>query len=264
MIRVFVAEDSAILRKEIVLTTPWQELGCEVVGEDGNGIAAEQKIRELHPEIVITDIRLPGQTGLEMIERLKDLTGTEYIVISAYSEFDFAITAIKLQVGNYLLKPIRDSELHEAVSNAVKRIQENQMLQTMKQDIGAIVSQNSLSFNSFEKELYPVSNPYLKKATQYMEANLSSPLTVGEVAEHLNISGSYLNKIFRKELSCSFNEYLTFQRIKQAIALIRQTDCKIYEISEQVGYKDYRYFSTQFKRLVGLRPTEYKTLNHSD
>lgn len=257
------AEDSAILRKEIVLTTPWQELGCEVVGEEGNGLAAEEQIRSVLPDIVITDIRLPGQTGLEMIQRLGDLRGIEYIVISAYSEFDFAITAIKLQVSNYLLKPLDDRELHDTIAATVDRIKENRMLKAMHKDIGQLVDNKTLRFNSFDKELYPVGNPYLKRAVQYIEDNLGGAITAADAADHLNISASYLAKIFRKELNASFNEYLTFHRIRRASALIRDTDLKVYEVSEQVGYKDYRYFSVQFKKLVGLSPSDYKALNHT-
>ena len=73
------------------------------------------------------------------------------------------------------------------------------------------------------------------------------------------ISESYLSKLFRWNLNTSFGEYLSYLRIRKAMHLLKSTDLKIYEVSEQVGFSDHRYFATMFRKYVGISPSQYKS-----
>ena len=127
MYKVYVADDSILFRKELVLTTPWEALNCNVIGQAGDGYIAMDEIIKTNPDIVITDIRMPKMDGLELIKELKDRDfDAEFIVISAYSEFEYALKAIKLGVHDYVLKPINDEELMETLSKVIERIKEKE------------------------------------------------------------------------------------------------------------------------------------------
>ena len=118
MYRVLLVEDEEIIRKGIRYSVPWEEYGCSVVAEAENGAVGEEKIAELRPDIVITDIRMPDMDGLEMLREGRAVCPFHAIIISGYGEFDYAQQAIRLGVAEYLLKPVDVNEL----KNCLRRI----------------------------------------------------------------------------------------------------------------------------------------------
>ena len=93
----------------------------------------------------------------------------------------------------------------------------------------------------------------------YMEENFCNPdLSLQEAAEKIRISPSYLSKVLKKEIGLSFIDFLTQLRIKKAIQLMKDPCEKIREIAEKVGYSDQHYFSTAFKKVLGISPAEYR------
>lgn len=112
MIRVVVADDEEKVCQLICSLIDWKALDMEIVGVAHNSIEALELIQSLHPDIMITDIRMPGYDGLELINRGKQIKNDiEFIIISGYSHFEYAQTAIKYGVSDYLLKPIKKNEL---------------------------------------------------------------------------------------------------------------------------------------------------------
>src|SRR5690554_2261051 len=102
MFRIVVIEDEDLLRKGLVITTPWDECECQVVGEATNGLEGLELIKKLKPDIVFTDIKMSGLDGLSMIRKAKEFVNdTEFIILSGYNEFDYARQAIKLGVKEY-------------------------------------------------------------------------------------------------------------------------------------------------------------------
>lgn len=82
-------------------------------------------------------------------------------------------------------------------------------------------------------------------------------------AEYVNKSKNYFSYLFKKELGISFVEYLNQVRVEAAKKLLDTTDEKTYEISEKVGYSDYKYFSSVFKKITGVSPAQYKKMSKS-
>ena len=112
MLKVVIADDEARVCQLILMLADWDGLGMEVAGVASNGLEALELVERLHPDILITDIRMPGCHGLELIERAKEkFPQLEIIIISGYAHFEFAQTAIKHGVGDYLIKPIKREEL---------------------------------------------------------------------------------------------------------------------------------------------------------
>ncbi len=241
MNRVFVVEDSALLRQELLSTTPWAQLDCQVVGASGDGVEAERMIRALRPDLVITDICMLHMDGLEMIEALSDLPGIRYILISAYSKFEYAKKAIKLNVCDYVLKPIDDKELYAAIRKVAgdgngapqARPEQNQPKQASDRHIAAL--------------------------TQYVQQHYRQELSLAQAAKALYISESYISKLCRRKLKASFAEYVAQVRIGQAETLLCQAaDLRVAQVAQMVGFNDYRYFCTTFKKLVGVPPKQYQ------
>ncbi len=111
-LKVVIADDEARICKLIQILADWDALGMEVVGVAANGIEALEQVRIHRPHILITDIRMPGCSGLDLIEKAKeDVDDLQIIIISGYAQFEYAQAAMKFGVGDYLLKPIKKEEL---------------------------------------------------------------------------------------------------------------------------------------------------------
>ena len=93
----------------------------------------------------------------------------------------------------------------------------------------------------------------------YIGEHYNDPdITVGSIAQHLGISEGHLSHMFKKETDYTLLNYLTRYRIHKAMELLRDCRRKVYEVAEQVGYKDITYFSATFKKVVGMSPSEYQ------
>ena len=116
MIRVVVTDDEAKVCQLICGLVDWPALDMEVVGVAHNGLEALEMVRTLRPDLMITDIRMPGCDGLELIGQAKRLCeNLEFIIISGYRHFEYAQSAIKYGVCDYLLKPIKKAELESTL-----------------------------------------------------------------------------------------------------------------------------------------------------
>lgn len=117
MIRVIIADDENRICKLIIKLIDWNKLDMMVVGTASNGIEALELIKKENPDIVITDIRMPGYDGLHMIEKAQNINkDLEFIIISGYGQFGYAKKAIEYGVKDYLLKPINKEELKKTLS----------------------------------------------------------------------------------------------------------------------------------------------------
>lgn len=116
-----IADDEQIIRESISSQIPWNSLGIEIVGCCKNGLEALETILDKYPDIVMTDIRMPGFTGLELIEKIQQIDrNIQFIILSGYREFEFAQQALHLGVKHYLLKPLSERQIIEAVTETKK------------------------------------------------------------------------------------------------------------------------------------------------
>lgn len=98
----------------------------------------------------------------------------------------------------------------------------------------------------------------LAKVKDYVDRNYSENITLTSISKDFGISSGYLSVLFNDHIGQKFIDYLTNLRIQNAKNLLKRTDLKIYEIADKVGYRDAYYFSTAFKKIVGINPTDYR------
>ncbi len=147
MLKVLIADDERKVCQLIEKLVDWQALDMQVAATAENGIEALEMIREHQPDIVITDIRMPGYDGLDLIRLGKEADPKiEFIIISGYRHFEYAQTAIRYGVSAYILKPIKKEDLTGTLKKLGSKFQERtrllsyaeQMEQTMKTDEGTL------------------------------------------------------------------------------------------------------------------------------
>ena len=250
MYKVVVVEDESMVRKGIILTIDWSALDCVVVGDAANGEEGVELVDRLKPDIVVSDVKMPRMDGVEMIEQLrKQGCKAKFIILTAYSDFKYAQSALRLGVSDYLLKPFGDGELEQAMNNALeKRKRTQEKLENSKDE-----PLPELVLNKGDK------SKYVMAAVDYISVHYGDPeLCVAEIAEHLGISEGHLSHTFKRETDYTVAAYITRVRMRTAMKLLNDCRNKVYEVAEQVGYRDVAHFSSSFKRIVGVTPSEYQ------
>ena len=249
MYKVIVVEDETMVRRGIILTIDWSALGCVIAGEASNGEEGVELVKRLSPDIIVTDVKMPRMDGVEMITRLREQgCRSRFIILTAYSDFKYAQSALRLGVSDYLLKPLKDGDLEQAIGHIIGQIEEKP--EPREEAPAAQV----LRFNSEKKS----KNKYVEEATQYIREHYRDDINISTVAGFLEISEGYLSRVFKKETDYTFTNYLTFYRMQMAMGLLKDCRVKVYEVADQVGYSDTAYFSAQFKKLLGVSPSEYQ------
>ena len=134
MLRALLADDELLTVNMMKNLIEWDRFGIEIAATAGSGAEAFAKFREIIPNIIITDIRMPGMNGLEFISRVREISAdTEIIVISAYADFTFVKEAMALGCAAYLLKPVDEAELESALTQATRKITEKSLARRLTQ-----------------------------------------------------------------------------------------------------------------------------------
>lgn len=131
MLKVLIADDEELIRRMIEKLIDWEAMGLSLVGNAENGLQVLSLIEELHPDIVITDIRMPGIDGLEMIAQASEKAENhgvklDFVIISGYRNFEYAHQALTMGVRHYLLKPIDRTELTETLEQIIRERKKSQ------------------------------------------------------------------------------------------------------------------------------------------
>ncbi|MBU3144835.1 response regulator [Clostridium sp. CF012] len=272
MYKVLIIDDEEIIREGLKTVIAWETLGCSVIGEAADGDEGLEMLSSLQPDIVITDIRMPGLNGLEMISKLKEHKhGCKIIILSGFRDFEYAQQAVKLGAFRFLLKPTNTKELILSIEDAIielKKVKSNEEIfknlkRKVKEDYNSsdrVTITEDKSLNTNEKN----SKYLVVKALSFMKANVNMSLTLKDVSDHLYISTWYLSKLIKKETGSTFIYTLSEMRIDEAKKLLLQPQYKIYEVSTMIGFTDVTYFNKLFKSITGLKPMEYRNKNFND
>lgn len=149
--KVLIADDELVIRKGLKNVIDWNRYGFTICGEAANGREALEKAFSLQPDLIIADIKMPGMDGLEMLEEVKlRQPRCRFIILTGYSEFEYARTAIDLGVDGYLLKPVEESELIEKLDMLRTKIMNDRKADIVREaaDLAADRAIQSLIFDA--------------------------------------------------------------------------------------------------------------------
>ena len=249
MYRAMIIDDEPVIVEGLRKLLPWEKYGCSVIAEAYNGQEGLEKIRALKPDIVFTDISMPGLSGLQMIAGLKvELPDTQICILTGYRDFEFAQQAIRLGVTRFLLKPSNMDELEEA-------------LQAMTDHLKKIRPEGEKPAEddqTLPEDAEPAAGFIVRNALKYMEEHYSEKLTLSSVAENIYVSQWHLSKLLNREEGKNFSEILNNIRIRHAKELLKDPAYRIADISDLLGFADVAHFSRVFKKTVGISANEYR------
>ena len=235
--RVVIIDDEQIIVEGLRKVVKWADYNCEVAGTACNARTGTALIREINPDILITDICMPGQDGLTMLAGLRsEFPDLQVTVLTGYRDFAYAQEAIRLGVTRFLLKPSKMAEINEALTAMTAKLGSREP---------AHEDQNTGSF-------------ICNRAVAFIEEHYAEKLTLQDVADHCYVSQWHLSKLLNKYTGQSFLDTLNRIRIEAAKELLRDPKLKVGDIGLLVGYADTAHFSRIFKKQTGLSANEYR------
>lgn len=376
MLKVILADDEPYIVLGLSLIIDWEKEGFEIVGTADNGQKALELIRDENPDLVITDIKMPIMTGLELLEKSREEGfDSEFVILSGYNEFDYAKTAMKYRSIDYLLKPIDKDELlgvlekvrtncsqkerlenkkesrsgsrlfedfiqsleasednaeelysakaldKEIMDSLLRAVETNQKeritelsgkiyerfihleehflrlganyllfgLLHLAVGVDADINQKEILTNivtstfedvSIEEAGVNLTNMLLEfgdylvqlrghqsqSSLLLVEADIKEHymenLTLKDLGKKYYVNSAYLGQMFKKQYGESFKDYLNRIRMVKAEELLLNTNLKIHEIAEEVGYSDVDYFINRFISYAGCTPAKYRKQTH--
>lgn len=235
MYRVFLADDEGWERRGMKKIIQEMGLPLSVDGEAEDGASAWEGLKRKNPDILLADIRMPGLTGLELVQQMrKEEMRTKVIFISGYADFTYAKQALRMGVSDYLLKPVEEEELREALEELIRQIDGEREME--KEDRSSMIRQ----------------------IIQEIEENCCGNITLKALAEKYYISDSRLSVQLKEQLGMSFPNYLASVRIRKAREFMEDETLSLETIAKRVGFKDYFYFNKVFKKIEGVSPSKYR------
>ena len=238
-IKVIVADDERLIANNIAHRIEQTNAAFEVVARAGTGAEALELAREMLPDVVFSDIKMPEMDGIELIARLRALNPAILcVIVSGYNDFEYTRAAIRNSAVDYLLKPVNPDELKQLLG---------QLEATMLAREQQIVPRREAS----PAEL--VDNVMI-----YLRENYDKPIDFSAIANMQAISPSYLTRLFHDRVGTSPSKYLTDYRMNMARKLLVDSQLSVREIAERVGYPDPFHFSKSFKNLFGVSPAQYR------
>ena len=236
-LRVLLVDDEIMIREGFKRLFDWEAHNCEVVGEAADGMEALAKIDALDPDIAVMDINIPIMNGLKVIQlsRIKH-PDTAFVIVSGYDDFAYCREALRLQITDYMLKPVNYEEFGACLDNL----------------------KIALFRRQSPKEQAPMEERTINGITRYLQEHLSEELSLSVLAEEFHLSAQYISQLFKSEIGVGFLTYLTSIRMENEKKLLLSTSLSIAEVSEQSGYADYRVFTKVFKKSEGITPSQYR------
>ncbi|RAW12853.1 DNA-binding response regulator [Paenibacillus taichungensis] len=235
MFNVLVVDDESVQREGIKDLISYYGFPFQVL-EAENGMSAERILVQNAIDILITDVKMPLMDGLELSKQArKTQQNIKIVICSGYDEFEYARSAIRLGVVNYLLKPLIREEF----------------LQVME-DITQIRAYGG------GPEPESVESKVIRQVKDYVKDNHQRDISLSEAAHDVYLSPGYLSILFKKETGENFSKYLTDYRLRRASHLLAHSNMKINDIAGAVGIDNHSYFAKLFRNRFGVSPLQFR------
>lgn len=247
MYKVVLIDDESIIVEGLKRVVDWARWDCRVVGDAWDAKSGAALIRETAPDLLITDIHMPGEDGLSMLAGLKsEFPRMQVTVLTGYRDFEYATRALHLGVRRFLLKPSKMEEVEEAVAYMVES------LKALPPAIGEEAGDNGAGEEG-------TANSFLaRRAKAFIGEHCAEKLSLQDVADHCYVSQWHLSKLLHKHLGQNFYDILNAERVQRAKVLLEDPALRISEIAAQVGYADTAHFSRVFKKIEGASANEWR------
>ena len=243
--RLIIADDEETICDFLADFIEGEQADFQVAGKFDDGKKAWDYMRENPVDCVITDIRMPNMSGLELAQRIhEEKRKSKVLLLSGYSEFEYARKGIEYGVLDYLLKPIDYMKLLNKLAYVKTLLDESTQAQNQEELLEEPGTMGSTEV-------------VIERARQFMEDHYGESISRDDVAAFCFLNPQYFGRFFKQKTGCSVNEYLNRVRMKKARELLGE-NMTLAAIAERTGFANERYFSRVFKLYCGCTPLEYR------
>lgn len=243
-IKLLIADDEDVIRNGIAKYVQLHTDRFDKIYLASNGQEAIEAIFRDKPDIMLLDVQMPLKDGIEVMQEAKRAGIMPCtLILSGYDEFRYCQQAIRYGARDYLLKPVRSSDILQKINEAADALFGIEKVKVEKE--------------TGEK------NRLVELAKEYMAEHYFENLTLVNVAQKVGITAGYLSTLFSQKVDKGFVDYLNELRIDHACTYLQQDYLKTYEIAYKVGFNDEKYFSKVFKKITGQSPSEYRKANRN-
>jgi YesN/AraC family two-component response regulator len=221
--------------------------------EAADGAQAWQALQQDQPELVVSDVIMPGLSGYELCSKIKEsqrMCHIMVVLLTAKTSYEEQIEGLESGADAYICKPFHADYLSKTVQN----------LLNTKEILKQYFTLPANDVSSVAKMDLPVSDKsFLEKLTSLMQDNLANPdLNVDTLARQMGYSRTAFYLKIKRLTSSSPNDLIINYRFKAAAEAIRNTEASLSDIAEKTGFGSYSYFSKAFKKHFGISPKEYR------
>lgn len=242
--KILIAEDEQRVRQGLSRLITGLDGDYEVIAQASNGKMALEMILQLKPDLVFVDMKMPYMDGLSVIKAVRGRgMNTEFVVVSAYADFDLAQQSIELDVAGYLLKPLTKEEAETVLKKVEGRLAGNHNYSSYKEE-------------NLHKQ-YPDVHPLIGKALDIIETGYAGKISQQKLAQELGLTPEYFSYLFTKNVGENFSVFLKNYRIEQAKRLYQSGACSKRDVPYNVGFSDTKYYNKVFRQVTGKTPAEY-------
>lgn len=255
---VCVIEDEPLMREYLACNLTRINPDFYVSATASNGIDAIDLLCGHDFDLIISDIRMPGLSGLEIVGKIRnEEDNTPVILLTGYDDFSYAKTAIKLGISDYLLKPLNDDELRESLNKVKEYIERTRHSITIPDELSPDVLAHIIAEKFHEQN--SEDSQVVNRAVAYISEHFCEGISQSDVATAIGVSPAYLSGLFREGTGEPYSEFIKRLRMTKAAALLRsQPDMTINVIAEQVGYFSDKHFISVFKKYFSCTPSEFR------
>lgn len=229
-----------------------------------NGLDGLQLALDHLPDLVLTDVMMPGMDGLELVRRIKenkDICHIPIIVLSAKAALEDRLQGLEAGIDDYITKPFSASYLTTRIRSLLKQRQEwQESLLSSSTLLGSNASKEGpVELQPSEPQVTSYDDRFLKDLMQILEKQLdNTELNIDMLATELSMSRTVFYKKVKSLLGITPIDLIRDIRIKRSIQLLEVGGFSLTEIAYMCGFSDSNYFSKCFKKITGYTPSKYK------
>lgn len=247
MYSLIIVEDERSERECLIRIVPWKEMGFVVDGVFRNGSECLEYLKSNTPDVILTDIKMAKMNGLDIASYVAEKNlQIQIVFMSAYKEFEYAQKAVEYGVFYYLVKPFPLPQLKEIFGKVRKKLDD----QREKNGATGKGSDHNQHNTKYGKSIVRVMN--------YIEEHYNEDLSLNTISEKLFLNPGYVSRKLKEQTGKNYTDIVAEMRINRAVWLLENTDLYVYEIAEQVGYQNLKYFYRIFKKVTGKVPNDYR------
>ncbi len=233
--KVLIVDDEIYMVEYLRDLLDWGAYGFDTVLTATGGSLARDLLIRHRPELLITDVKMPRISGLDLSRLIAEGGGkTKIIIISSYSDFEYSRQALRSGVSEYLVKPIVKQDLTDTLDRIFP--------------------------GKGQPERAGESLAIVEQVKAYVREHYDQALSLNILGDYVHLHPAYLSKLFKEVTGENFLSYVTEVKMEKAAELLENTDQKVYEVMKRVGYQKSQHFSSLFRKKYGMTPKEYRQM----